>query len=152
MSSLSCAGVGFRCDLNGLRANLAQALQSQGQMGGKRGGRGFRQHDIRVPLGSAGPGNVLKPNSNQNLTAFTRVIIPTAFYFLGGLLNTSEAFLSGSFAMTDLLEAKGFSVLQARTAERDLCSGYLTKPIDTRRFCEQIAGFLGVSPPGGLCT
>ena len=106
--------------------------------------------------------------------------------------------------VTDLLESKGFGVLQARTAEEGLrsarehgpelilmdlslpgmdglaatkllkadpatshlpvialtahamrgddilakaagCDGYMTKPIDTRRFSEQIAGFLGTS-------
>jgi CheY-like chemotaxis protein len=111
--------------------------------------------------------------------------------------------------VTDLLEAKGFSVLQARTAEEGLrsarehepelilmdlslpgmdglaatkllksdpatshlpivaltahamrgddnlakaagCDGYLTKPIDTRRFPQQIAGFIA-APQSGNC-
>ena len=109
--------------------------------------------------------------------------------------------------VTDLLEAKGFSVLQARTAEEGVrsareygpelilmdlslpgmdglaatkllkadpatshlpivaltahamrgddtaakaagCDGYLTKPIDTRRFPEQIASFIGAVSNG----
>ncbi len=37
--------------------------------------------------------------SNQRLTTLTRVVILTAFYFLGGLLGKQGAFLSGSIAL-----------------------------------------------------
>ncbi len=41
----------------------------------------------------------LKTKSNAHLTTFTRVVILTAFYFLGGLLGKQAAFLSGSIAL-----------------------------------------------------
>src|SRR5690348_1860974 len=44
-------------------------------------------------------GNGLNLKSNPQLTTFTRVVILTAFYFVGGLLGKSAAFLSGSVAL-----------------------------------------------------
>src|SRR6476646_4106765 len=41
----------------------------------------------------------LKTKSKSHLTTFTRVVILTAFYFLGGLLGKHAAFLSGSVAL-----------------------------------------------------
>jgi PAS domain S-box-containing protein len=41
----------------------------------------------------------LKAKSKSHLTTFTRVVILTAFYFLGGLLGKHAAFLSGSITL-----------------------------------------------------
>lgn len=41
----------------------------------------------------------LKASSTSHLTTFTRVVILTAFYFLGGLLGKHAAFLSGSITL-----------------------------------------------------
>ena len=41
----------------------------------------------------------LNTKSKSHLTTFTRVVILTAFYFLGGLLGKQAAFLSGSIAL-----------------------------------------------------
>src|SRR5438477_4821083 len=41
----------------------------------------------------------LKSNLTPSLTTFTRVVILTAFYFVGGLLGKQASFLSGSVAL-----------------------------------------------------
>ncbi len=41
----------------------------------------------------------LKLRQQSNLTTFTRVVILTAFYFVGGLLGKQTSFLSGSMAL-----------------------------------------------------
>src|SRR5512138_3481789 len=41
----------------------------------------------------------MKPSQGQTLTTFTRVVILTAFYFVGGLLGKESSFLSGSVAL-----------------------------------------------------
>ena len=44
-------------------------------------------------------GRNLNTKSKSRLTTFTRVVILTAFYFLGGMLGKQAAFLSGSIAL-----------------------------------------------------
>jgi PAS domain S-box-containing protein len=41
----------------------------------------------------------VKPNQTKQLTTFTRVIILTAFYFVGGLLGKESSFMSGNVAL-----------------------------------------------------
>ena len=82
---------------------MAQALQLQTQAALKLALvlANFGRAGIFVPVGSFGNQNNsgVKPKSKSELTTFTRVVILTAFYFSGGLLGKSAAFLSGSIAL-----------------------------------------------------
>ena len=41
----------------------------------------------------------MKSNQRKHLTTFTRVVILTAFYFVGGLLGKESSFMSGNVAL-----------------------------------------------------
>src|SRR2546425_10112734 len=54
---------------------------------------------MQLKLGLSPNAGHMKPNSNAGLTTVTRVVILTAFYFVGGLVGKEASFLSGSVAL-----------------------------------------------------
>ena len=53
-------------------------------------------HLLDIHCGARG---TLNEKQNKHLTTFTRVVILTAFYFLGGILGKEASFMSGSIAL-----------------------------------------------------